>query len=56
MYSAHPNIFRTVKFKYAGLPSWFNVNDRAGEYAWKPLIIKEVRLGKLVCVTGCLWA
>ena len=28
-------------FKYENYPEWYNININAGEYAWKPAIIKE---------------
>ena len=30
------------EFDYSKYPSWYNVNIDAGQYAWKPAIIKEV--------------
>ena len=32
------------KFKYENYPDWYNININAGEYAWKPAIIKECSL------------
>lgn len=39
---SHHNIIDIVRFDYQKYPDWFDVQVRAGEYAWKPHIIKEV--------------
>lgn len=31
-------------FEYSNYPEWFNIKENAGEYAWKPNIIKESML------------
>lgn len=30
-----------MKFEFKQYPSYFNIKKRAGEYAWKPVIIRE---------------
>ena len=48
MARVHRNILRTDNFDYTGVPSWFDINVRAGEYAWKPIIIKRVSMSCFV--------
>ena len=36
-----PN-FELRKFDYSKYPSYFNIKENAGEYAWKPVIINDV--------------
>lgn len=30
------------RFRYSAHPSYFNISEHAGQYAWKPVIIKTV--------------
>lgn len=34
--------FELRKFDYSKYPSYFNIKENAGEYAWKPVIINDV--------------
>lgn len=36
-----PN-FELRKFDYSKYPSYFNIKENAGEYAWKPVIINDI--------------
>lgn len=40
------------KFDYSKYPEYFNIEIKAGEYAWKPVIIKETYDQ---CTTNLLW-
>ena len=39
---AYAHILEFRKFDYSKYPDWFKIDYRAGEYAWKPMIIREV--------------
>ena len=39
---AHPGDVRVRRFEYQRFPAFFNITAAAGEYAWKPAIIKEL--------------
>ena len=42
LHSIHPNIIAIRHFDYPKYPDWFKITYRAGEYAWKPMIIRDV--------------
>jgi len=38
----HPKGIQLRRFQYANYPDYFRIDQNAGEYAWKPIIIKEM--------------
>lgn len=38
----HPKGIQLRRFQYANYPDYFRIDQAAGEYAWKPVIIKEM--------------
>lgn len=40
--AVHPKRIQLRRFQYANYPNYFRIDENAGEYAWKPIIIKEM--------------